>query len=70
MQYTRKILDKKYQRDDLSKIVSNSKHLNDNEQSILCDVLNKNEFLFEGTLGTHKDETCKYRTTARRKTLS
>ena len=51
---TRRILDANYQGADLSKIVSNSKHLNDNEQSMLCDVLNKYEFLFDGTLGTWK----------------
>ena len=38
---TRRILDVNYQRAYLSKIVSNSKNFNDNEQSMLRDVLNK-----------------------------
>ena len=54
MRHTRRILDANYQRDDLIKIISNSKHLNNNEQSMLRDVLNKYEFLLEGTLGTCK----------------
>ena len=48
---TRRILDGNYQRVNLSKIVSNSKHLNDNKQSMLCDVLNRYELLFNGTIG-------------------
>ena len=40
-QRTCRILDTNYQRADLSKIVSNSKHLNDNEQGMLCEILNK-----------------------------
>ena len=50
----RRILDANYQRANLSKTVSNSKHLNDNKQSMLRDVLNKYEFLFVGNLGTWK----------------
>ena len=45
-QRTRNILDAKYQKSDLSKIVSNSKHLKNNKQSMLHDVLTKYEFLF------------------------
>ena len=52
MRRTCNILDAKYQRDDLSKILSNSKHLNNNEQSMLHDVLNKYECLFGGTIGS------------------
>ena len=37
-----------------SKIVSNIKHLNNNGQSMLRDVLTKYDFLFDGTLGTCK----------------
>ena len=48
------ILDANYKRDNLSKIVANSKHLNDNEQGMLRDVLNIYEFLLDGTLGTWK----------------
>ena len=47
---TRKILDAKYQKSDLRKIVSNSKHLNNNEQSMLREILTKYESPFEGTL--------------------
>ena len=54
MQHTRRILDEKYQKANLSKIVSNSKHLNNNKKSMLRDVLNKYELLFDGTLGTLK----------------
>ena len=50
-QRTCSILDANYQRVYLSIIVSNNKHSNNNEQSILCDVLNKYEFLFDGNLG-------------------
>ena len=34
--------------------MSNSKHLNDNKQSMLRYVLNKHELLFDGTLVTCK----------------
>ena len=39
--HTRRILDAQYQKADLSKIVSNSKHLKNDEQSMFCDVLTK-----------------------------
>ena len=45
-------MDAKYQKDDLSKIVSNSEHLNITKQGMLRDVLNKYQFIFDGTLGT------------------
>ena len=48
------ILDAKYQKSSLSQMVSNSKYLNDNKQSMLSDVLTKYESLFNGTI-----ETCK-----------
>ena len=51
---THRILDEKYQKGDLSKIVSNSKHLSNDEQIMLYDVLTKWEFLFDRTLGTWK----------------
>ena len=51
-QHTRRILDANYQKADLSKLVSDSKKLNDNDQSMLRDVLNKYKLLFGGTLGT------------------
>ena len=50
MQRTCKILDANYQKSDLSKVVSDSKHFSGNKQSMLRDVLNKYEFLFNGTL--------------------
>ena len=50
----RRILDAKYQKSDLSKILSNSKHLINDRQSMLYDVLTKYELLFNGTLGTWK----------------
>ena len=43
---THMILDEKYQKSDLSKIVSNSKHLNNKKQSMLHDLLTKYELLF------------------------
>ena len=49
-----RILDANDQKANLSKIMSDSKHLNGNEQSMLHDVLNKYEFLSNGTLGTWK----------------
>ena len=49
-----RILNTNDQKADLSKIVSNSKHLNDNKKSMLRDILSKYEFLFDGTLGTWK----------------
>ena len=50
----RRILDANYQMDDLSKIMSTSKHLNNDEQSMFRDVLKIYEFIFNGTLGTCK----------------
>ena len=50
--FVRRILNEKYQKSDLIKIVSNSKHLNNNEQSMLHDLLTKYELLFDGTPGT------------------
>ena len=49
-----RLLDSKYQNSDLRKIVSNSKHLNNNKHSMLRDVLTKYELLFGRTLGTWK----------------
>ena len=54
MRRTHRIFDKKYEKDDLSQIVSNSKNLTNNKQIILRDVLNKYEFIFDGTLVTQK----------------
>ena len=53
---TRRILDAQDQKDDLSKIVSNSKHLNSDEHSILRDVLTKYDFLLDVTLRTCKNK--------------
>ena len=50
----RRILDAQYQKVNWCKIVSNSKHLGNDEQSMLYGVLTKHEFLFYGTLGTWK----------------
>ena len=47
MRRMRRIFDTKYQKSNLRKIVSNSKHLNKNEQSILRELLTKYEFHFE-----------------------
>ena len=52
--HMRRILYAQYQKADLSKIVTNTKHLNNDEQSMFCDVLTKYEFLFGRTLGTWK----------------
>ena len=54
MQRTRRILDEKSQKADLSKILSNSKHLNNNETSMLRDVLTKHEVLLDGAIGNRK----------------
>ena len=54
--HTPRVLDANNQKDNLSKIVSNSTHLNDNEQNMVCDVLKKYELLFDGTLGTWKTD--------------
>ena len=50
----RRILDTKYQKANLSKIVSNSKHLSNDKQSMLYDVLTKYGSSFDVTLGTCK----------------
>ena len=47
-------MDAKYQKVDLNKIVSYSKILSSDEQSMLYDVLNKYELFLDGTLGTWK----------------
>ena len=39
---------------DLRNIVSSSKHLDNDKQSMLYDVLTKYEFILDGTLGTWK----------------
>ena len=49
-----RILDAQYQKVNLCKIVSDSKHLVNDEQSMLYGVLAKYEFLLDGTLGTWK----------------
>ena len=49
---TRRILDTNYQMYNLSKVVSIGEKLSNNEQSMLRHVLNKYEFLFDGTLRT------------------
>ena len=67
--HTRRILDAKYQNPDLSQIVSNSKHWNDNEKIMLHDVLTKINS-YQRKSNNMEGETCIYRTTARRKTLS
>ena len=54
MQRTRRILDEQYQKSNLNKIVSNTKHLSNDEQSMLYDVLTKYESPFEGNLRTWK----------------
>ena len=51
---THRILDKKDQKSDLIQIVSNNKHLNNNEQSMLRDVWTKYELAFGRTLWTWK----------------
>ena len=49
---TRSILDAKYQKSNLSKIVSDSKYLSHYKTIILYNVLTKYEFPFNETLGT------------------
>ena len=51
MRRTRSILGAQYQNSNLRKIVSNSKHLNNDKLSMDCDVLTKYKFHFNGTLG-------------------
>ena len=52
MQLMRRILDAQFQKSHLRKIVSNSKSLNNDKQSMLYNALTKNEFIFDRTLGT------------------
>ena len=54
MQRTRGILDAKYQNYDLSKIVSDSKHVINDKQIMLFEVLTKYEYICSGTLGNKK----------------
>ena len=51
---THRIVDAIYQKFDLSKIMSDGKHLSNDKRSILYDVLTKYELLFDGTLVTCK----------------
>ena len=46
------ILDAKYSKADLRKIVEEATHLNEKEREQLYKTLKKNEDLFDGTLGT------------------
>ena len=66
---TRRILDTKYQKAYLSQIVPNGKHLKDNGKIMLHDVLTKINS-YQRKSNNMEDETCRYRTTARRKPLS
>ncbi len=50
------ILDAKYSKADLRKIVEEATHLNDKEREQLYKTLKKNEDLFDGTLGTFNGE--------------
>ena len=63
-------MDANYQKNNLSKVLSDSKHLNDNEQIMLRDVLNKYEITIQRKSRNLEDKTCRYRTTSRSKTLS
>ena len=49
---TRQILEARYQKSDLSKIVPEHKHLTKEEHGMLHNILNKYEFIFDRTLGT------------------
>ena len=49
---THRILDAKHQKSDLSKIISDGKHLSNEKHSMLYDVLTEYELLFDGTLVT------------------
>ena len=51
---THRILDAKYQKFDLSKIMSDGKPLSNDRHSMLYDVLTKYELIFDGTLVTCK----------------
>ena len=51
----RKILDVNYEKADLNKVMDEKcQHLIPNEQEKLLHILEKNEILFDGTLGTRK----------------
>ena len=54
MCHTCKILDAKYQKSYLSKIVLDSKHERSDEQSMLYYVITYYEFLLDRTIGTWK----------------
>ena len=54
MRRKHRILDTKDQKSNLSKIVSDSKNLISDEQSMLYDILTKCELIFNITLGTWK----------------
>ena len=50
------ILDAKYSKADLRKLVEEATHLNDEEKEQLYKTIKKNEDLFDGTLGTFTGE--------------
>ena len=52
MRRTRRILDYHYEKSDLSKVTSESKHLTEEERAALHTLLTKYELLFGGTLFT------------------
>ena len=54
-----KILDAKYSKADLKQLVKNIKSINDLEQNMLLNVLEKHESLFHGTLGKWAGESYK-----------
>ena len=54
--HLQKILDAKYEPADLVKVVWACKHLTEDEKHQLHSLLCKSEFLFDGTLGTWKNE--------------
>ena len=52
-----RILDAKYEKADLPKIVSDYNHISTNQKQQLLRLLQKHETLFDGTLGTWKGST-------------
>ena len=54
---THRILDAKYKKYDLSKIVSDRKNINSDKQSMLYNVLTKYELIFDRNLGTWKTKS-------------
>ena len=52
-----RILDAKYEKADLPKIVSDYDHISNNQKQQLLRLLQKYETLFDGTLGTWKGST-------------